>query len=158
MRRLWAAAALIAVLAGLSALHVLALDRITSRMAGQLEQIVSYMDVLSTLDTEGVEPMSHVFPLKNVMRPDLVVPSRDRDSWSRPGRPSSRRTGTGRRLSLGTLIRIGKRMTSIFTSPSGTRTSTPSVPPFTRPSPISPPGRTPGSVPRCAPGWSTSWS
>ena len=38
MRRLWAAAALIAVLAGLSALHVLALDRITSRMAGQLEQ------------------------------------------------------------------------------------------------------------------------
>ena len=48
-------------------------------MAGQLEQIVSYMDVLNTLDTEGVEPMSHVFPLKNVMRPDLVVPSRDRD-------------------------------------------------------------------------------
>ena len=48
-------------------------------MAGQLEQIVSYMDVLNTLDTEGVEPMSHVFPLKNVMRPDVVVPSRDRD-------------------------------------------------------------------------------
>ena len=48
-------------------------------MAGQLEQIVSYMDVLNTLDTDGVEPMSHVFPLKNVMRPDLVVPSRDRD-------------------------------------------------------------------------------
>ena len=47
-------------------------------MAGQLEQIVSYMDVLGALDTEGVEPMSHVFPLKNVMRPDVVVPSRDR--------------------------------------------------------------------------------
>ena len=47
-------------------------------MAGQLEQIVSYMDMLNTLDTSGVEPMSHVFPLKNVMRPDAAAPSRDR--------------------------------------------------------------------------------
>ena len=47
-------------------------------MAAQLEQIVSYMDVLNTLDTDGVEPMSHVFPVKNVMRPDEVRPSQDR--------------------------------------------------------------------------------
>ena len=38
MRRLWAAAALIAVLAGLSALHVMALGRVTGRITGQLER------------------------------------------------------------------------------------------------------------------------
>lgn len=48
------------------------------RMTGELERIVSYMDVLNTLDTEGVEPMSHVFPVKNVLRADRVVPSQDR--------------------------------------------------------------------------------
>lgn len=48
------------------------------RMTGELERIVSYMDVLNTLDTEGVEPMSHVFPVKNVLRADQVVPSQDR--------------------------------------------------------------------------------
>ena len=49
------------------------------RMTGELEQILVYMDVLNSLDTSAVEPMSHIFPLKNVTRPDEVVPSRDRD-------------------------------------------------------------------------------
>ena len=48
------------------------------RMTGELEQILAYMDVLDGLDTSGVEPMSHVFPLKNVLRSDEVVPSGDR--------------------------------------------------------------------------------
>lgn len=48
-------------------------------MAAQLEGIVAYMDVLNGLDTSGVEPMSHIFPLKNVTRPDEVVPSGDRE-------------------------------------------------------------------------------
>lgn len=48
------------------------------RMTGELEQILVYMDVLDGLDTSGVEPMSHVFPLKNVLRPDEIVPSGDR--------------------------------------------------------------------------------
>ena len=48
------------------------------RMTGELQGILAYMDVLNTLDTSGVEPMSHVFPLKNVLRPDEVVPSGDR--------------------------------------------------------------------------------
>ena len=47
-------------------------------MTAQLERIVSYMDVLSALDTSGVEPMSHVFPVKNVMRPDTAAPSQAR--------------------------------------------------------------------------------
>ena len=47
-------------------------------MAGQLEGIVAYMDVLNRLDTAGVEPLSHIFPLKNVLRADEVTPSYDR--------------------------------------------------------------------------------
>ena len=47
-------------------------------MTAQLEQIVDYMDVLNQLDTTGIEPMSHVFPVKNVLREDVVEPSFDR--------------------------------------------------------------------------------
>ena len=49
-----------------------------TRMTGELEQILAYMDVLNSLDTADIEPMSHIFPLKNVLRPDEVVPSEDR--------------------------------------------------------------------------------
>ena len=48
------------------------------RVTGQLEQILAYMDVLNALDTRGVEPMSHVFPVKNVWREDEAAPSFDR--------------------------------------------------------------------------------
>ena len=48
------------------------------KMTGELERILAYMDVLSALDTGGVEPMSHVFPVKNVLREDEVIPSFDR--------------------------------------------------------------------------------
>ena len=48
------------------------------RMQGELQQIIAYMDVLGGLDTTGVEPMSHVFPVKNVTREDVVVPSQAR--------------------------------------------------------------------------------
>lgn len=47
-------------------------------MTGELERILEYMDVLNTLDTSQVEPMSHVFPVKNVLRADVVEPSADR--------------------------------------------------------------------------------
>lgn len=47
-------------------------------MTGELERILEYMDVLETLDTSQVEPMSHVFPVKNVLRADVVKPSADR--------------------------------------------------------------------------------
>ena len=48
-------------------------------MAAELEKIVDYMDVLSGLDTTGVEPLSHVFPVKNVLRADEIQPSSGRD-------------------------------------------------------------------------------
>lgn len=49
-------------------------------MAAELEKIVDYMDVLSGLDTTGLEPLSHVFPVKNVLRADQVAPSCDREA------------------------------------------------------------------------------
>lgn len=47
-------------------------------MQEKLRQIIGYMDILNQVDTEGVEPMSHVIPLKNVLREDVVKPSMDR--------------------------------------------------------------------------------
>ena len=47
-------------------------------IARELERILDYMAVLDGLDTAGTEPLSHVFPLKNVLRPDETAPSADR--------------------------------------------------------------------------------
>jgi aspartyl-tRNA(Asn)/glutamyl-tRNA(Gln) amidotransferase subunit C len=38
----------------------------------QLDRILAYMDKLNTLDTTGIEPTSHVIPLTNVFREDVV--------------------------------------------------------------------------------------
>lgn len=35
--------------------------------------MLDYIDTLGELDTEGVEPMSHVFPVNNVFREDVVT-------------------------------------------------------------------------------------
>jgi len=45
------------------------------RMTGQLGAILDYADMLNELDLEGVEPTSHVIPMKNVMREDVVKES-----------------------------------------------------------------------------------
>jgi aspartyl-tRNA(Asn)/glutamyl-tRNA(Gln) amidotransferase subunit C len=45
------------------------------KLAGQLGNILSYVEKLSGMDTTGVEPMSHALPLKNVLRDDIVQPS-----------------------------------------------------------------------------------
>ncbi len=36
-------------------------------------KMLDYIDKLNELDTVGVEPMSHVFPVQNVFREDVVV-------------------------------------------------------------------------------------
>lgn len=41
--------------------------------------MLDYIDMLNSLDTEGVEPMSHVFPVHNVFREDVVVNGDERD-------------------------------------------------------------------------------
>ena len=43
--------------------------------AEQLNQILMYMDKLNKLNTENVEPTSHVVPLENVLRKDTPSPS-----------------------------------------------------------------------------------
>ena len=38
-----------------------------------MERMLDYIDTLNELDTEGIEPMSHVFPVNNVFREDVVT-------------------------------------------------------------------------------------
>lgn len=38
-----------------------------------MEKMLDYIDTLNELDTSGVEPMSHVFPVHNVFRGDVVT-------------------------------------------------------------------------------------
>lgn len=38
-----------------------------------MEKMLDYIDTLNELDTSGVEPMSHVLPVQNVFREDVVT-------------------------------------------------------------------------------------
>ena len=44
-------------------------------MADQLNRILVYVDQLSEVDTEGLEPLAHPLPLSNVFRDDVSTPS-----------------------------------------------------------------------------------
>lgn len=54
-----------------------------AQAAQDLGRILSYVDMLSGLDTTHVEPMSHAFPVANVFREDEVVPSMEREELLR---------------------------------------------------------------------------
>lgn len=45
-----------------------------------MDSMLQYIDKLNELDTTGVEPMSHVFPVKNVFREDVVTNGDDREN------------------------------------------------------------------------------
>ncbi len=45
----------------------------------QLNEILEYVKKLGELDTDSVEPTSHVVPMLNVLREDEVKPSLPRD-------------------------------------------------------------------------------
>lgn len=47
--------------------------------AGELRQILNYMEKLETLNTDQVEPMSHVFPVKNIFREDIVTNEEEKE-------------------------------------------------------------------------------
>ncbi len=49
------------------------------RAAQDLNRILDYMETMNELDTEGVEPMSHVLPIKNVFREDEVTNGENRE-------------------------------------------------------------------------------
>lgn len=49
------------------------------RLRGELTAILGYAEKLQSLDTEGVEPMTHAVPLDCPLRPDEVGPSLSAD-------------------------------------------------------------------------------
>ena len=55
-------------------------DADKERMRRELDGILTYIDKLRALDTEGVEPTSHAIPMTNVMRDDTPRPSLPQDA------------------------------------------------------------------------------
>lgn len=49
------------------------------KVGSELQDILTYIDMLNELDTDGVEAMSHCFPVTNVMREDVVAESMTAD-------------------------------------------------------------------------------
>ena len=49
------------------------------RMTDQLSQILDYMELLSEVDTDRVEPMAHALDVADVFREDVVRDSLPRD-------------------------------------------------------------------------------
>jgi aspartyl-tRNA(Asn)/glutamyl-tRNA(Gln) amidotransferase subunit C len=48
-------------------------------MTDQLAKIVEYVDLLSEVNTDGVEPMAHAIEVANVFREDEIRPSLARE-------------------------------------------------------------------------------
>lgn len=64
-------------LANLVRLHLSAEEKIA--YAQQLTLILNYVEKLNELDTEGVEPLAHILPLYNVLRPDEAFPASNQE-------------------------------------------------------------------------------
>lgn len=45
-----------------------------------MQEMLDYVDMLDQLDTDGVEPMSHIFPVNNVFREDAVMNGNGREN------------------------------------------------------------------------------
>ncbi|ETP69003.1 Asp-tRNA(Asn)/Glu-tRNA(Gln) amidotransferase subunit GatC [Planomicrobium chinense] len=54
-------------------------DEEAVHFADQLEAITNAMELLNELDTENVEPTTHVLPMVNVLREDKSIPGLDRE-------------------------------------------------------------------------------
>ena len=86
-----------------------------------MEKMLDYIDVLNELDTDGIEPMSHVFPVNNVFREDVVTNGDGsseyigrmhqlmKDGASRCRRQSDRRRRVMDIMSL-TAVELGKKI------------------------------------------------
>jgi len=67
----------VAHVAGLARLRLT--DEELDLFTGQLEAVLEHAEDVASLDTEGVPPTAHPFPLENVLRDDVIRPSLDRD-------------------------------------------------------------------------------
>ena len=48
-------------------------DEEKEQAKNDMGRMLDYIDKLGELDTDGIEPMSHVFPVQNVFREDVVT-------------------------------------------------------------------------------------
>ena len=55
-------------------------DEEKEKAKADMGKMFDYIDKLNELDTSSVEPMSHVFPVSNVFREDVVTNGDDRDN------------------------------------------------------------------------------
>lgn len=55
-------------------------DEEKEQAKSDMGRMLDYIDKLGELDTDGIEPMSHVFPVNNVFREDVVTNGDDRDN------------------------------------------------------------------------------
>ncbi len=55
-------------------------DEEKEKAKSDMGRMLDYIDKLGELDTDGVEPMSHVFPVQNVFREDVVINGNDREN------------------------------------------------------------------------------
>lgn len=46
----------------------------------EMQKILDYVDRLNELDTEDVEPLVHIFPVRNVFREDVVTNTDSREA------------------------------------------------------------------------------
>lgn len=49
------------------------------KFAEQLSSILNYADTINAIPTEGIEPLTHILPIRNVFREDQAEASMDRD-------------------------------------------------------------------------------
>ncbi|MCM1415984.1 MAG: Asp-tRNA(Asn)/Glu-tRNA(Gln) amidotransferase subunit GatC [bacterium] len=54
-------------------------DEEKEQAKADMGRMLDYIDKLGELDTDGVEPMSHVFSAENVFREDVVTNGDDRE-------------------------------------------------------------------------------
>jgi len=54
-------------------------DEEKEKAKSDMGRMLAYIDKLGELDTSGVEPMSHVFPVENVFREDVVTNGNERE-------------------------------------------------------------------------------
>lgn len=67
--------------------HIMMLARIKlpnqeeeiEKLGRQMKDILKYIEKLNEINTEGIEPTSHVIPLYNVFREDIVITPQERD-------------------------------------------------------------------------------
>jgi len=51
----------------------------TERLAGDMNQILEYMELLNQVDTSGVEPLEHVLEPDSSLRADKALPPLDHE-------------------------------------------------------------------------------